>query len=50
MWFVERQDLIECGLARFIGEGPGVIVEEPMALMSILRHFQKEGLTLDDDI
>lgn len=50
MWFAERQDLVECGLARFMGEGPNVIVEEPMALMSILRYFQKEGLTLDDDI
>lgn len=50
MWYAEWQELVECGIARFVGEGSDVIVEEPIALMSILRHFEKEGLSLDDDI
>jgi hypothetical protein len=50
MWYAERQDLIEFGLARFMGEGPEIIVEEPLALMSVLRYFEKEGLTPDDFI
>lgn len=50
MWYAERQDLVEFGLARFMGEGPDVIVEEPLALMSILRYFEKEGCTPDDFI
>ncbi|KAF8238002.1 hypothetical protein L208DRAFT_416279 [Tricholoma matsutake] len=47
MWYAERQDLIKFGLARFMGEGPDIIVEEPLALMSVLRYFETEGLTPD---
>jgi hypothetical protein len=50
MWYAERQDLIDFGLARFMGEGSDIIVEEPLALMSVLRYFEKEGRTLDDFI
>jgi hypothetical protein len=38
-------------LARFIGDGQDhIIVEEPIALMSILRYFEKEGYTFDNDV
>jgi hypothetical protein len=41
---------VEYGIARFIGQGDKVIVEEPMALVSIVRHFASQGLTLEQDI
>ena len=60
MWYTDRQDLVEYGFARFMNEGPAptselattppVIVEEPMALMGILRYFETESFTLDKDI
>ena len=50
MWYAERQDIVEFGLARFIDEGPDIIIEEPLALMSISRYFDKEGYTPDNFI
>ena len=52
MWYPERQELVELGLARFKGESPDleIIVEEPLALMGILRYFEKHGLTHDNFI
>jgi hypothetical protein len=51
MWYSERRELVEHGFARFISEGSDdAIVEEPIALMSILRHFEKEGYTIDNDV
>ena len=39
MWCKDRQDLVEYGVARFMGE---VIVEEPMALVGILRIVRQK--------
>ncbi|KAM6496474.1 hypothetical protein JOM56_009180 [Amanita muscaria] len=50
MWYNEMQDLVEYGVARFKGQGDEVIVEEPMALVGIVRYFEKEGFTIDGDI
>jgi hypothetical protein len=50
MWYKDRQDLVEYGIARFMGEGQEVIVEELMALVGILRYFEAEGFTIDRDI
>jgi hypothetical protein len=33
-----------------MGEGSDIIVEEPLALMSVLHYFEKEGRTPDDFI
>jgi hypothetical protein len=50
MWYKDRPHLVEYGLARFIGKGDEVIVEEPMALVSVVRHFETKGFTLGHDI
>lgn len=48
MWFLERESLVEYGLARFIGNE--VTVEEPLALVSIVRYFESRHLTLSGNI
>jgi len=48
MWFSEREKLVEYGLARFIGDN--VAVEEPLALVSIVRYFESRHLTLSGNI
>jgi hypothetical protein len=53
-WSAERASLVECGIARFLGDpliasGPEslrVAVEEPLALVSIMRYFERNGRTL----
>lgn len=35
MWYKESQELVEYGIARFMGDGEEVIIEEPMALVGI---------------
>jgi hypothetical protein len=41
---------VEYGFSGFESEGLEVIVDEPMALMSIMRYFEKEGFTFDNDL
>ena len=43
MWYKDRQDLVEYGVSRFMGEGEEAIVEEPLALVGILRYFEAKG-------
>src|SRR5687768_4285424 len=50
MWYQDRQDLVEYGIARFMGDGQEVSVEDPMALVRIVRFLEAEGLTIDGDI
>jgi hypothetical protein len=50
LWYKESQKLIEYGIARFMGDRNSVIIEEPMALVGMLRYFEAEGLTIDADI
>jgi hypothetical protein len=40
MWYDDRRDLVEHGIARFMGEGPEVTVKEPIALMRASRLDQ----------
>lgn len=47
IWYKEGKVLVESGLARFIGEGDKVVVEEPMALVSIGCHFETQGFVLE---
>ncbi|KIL64829.1 hypothetical protein M378DRAFT_1040593 [Amanita muscaria Koide BX008] len=49
-WYTNKQDLVEYGVARFVGQEEEVIVEEPMALVGILRYFEEEGVMIDGDI
>jgi len=50
MWWSEQESLVEYGVARFSrkGEGAGskVTIEEPLALISIMRHFESKSRTL----
>lgn len=48
IWYNDRQELVEYGIARFMGKGK-VTVEEPMALVGIMRFFEEEGLTNEAD-
>ena len=50
MWYKDRQNLIEYSVARFMGEGEEVIIEEPMALVGIVWFLEAEGLTINDNI
>jgi hypothetical protein len=50
MWHAEWQDLFKFSLACFMDEGPDIIVEELLALMSVLHYFEKEGCTPNDFI
>lgn len=50
LWHADHKALVEHGIARFMGEGEEVIVEEPMALMSIMHYFETHDLTLEYDI
>jgi hypothetical protein len=43
LWFRDRSELVEYGIARFINEGKDVTVQEPMALVGIARHFSAHG-------
>jgi hypothetical protein len=49
LWYRDHEDLVEYGIARLIGEGE-VIVEEPMALMSIVRYFETQDLSLEYEL
>ncbi|KAM6492769.1 hypothetical protein JOM56_012493 [Amanita muscaria] len=49
-WYTNKQDLVEYGVARFVGQEEEFIVEEPMALVGILRYFEEEGVMIDGDI
>jgi hypothetical protein len=42
----EWQQLVECGLVHFIDNKEGAIIREPLALVSIVRHFEERGFTL----
>ena len=48
----ELQPLVRFGIARFVGDGPSakVTVEEPLALVSIMRHFESNFYTLEDSV
>jgi hypothetical protein len=48
MWYLKHESLVEYGLARFIGSN--VAVEEPLALVSIVRYFESQHLTLSGNI
>jgi len=51
MWRSEQESLVEYGVARFAREGEGealkVMIEEPLALISIVRHFESKCRTLE---
>ena len=38
------ETVVECGLARFIGDK--ATIEEPLALLSIVRYFERKNITL----
>jgi hypothetical protein len=48
--FAELRYLVECGVARFMDGGSDITIEEPIALMSILRHFENKGVSLEGNI
>lgn len=48
MWWYEHLQLIEYGLARF--KGKRVTIEEPLALVSIMRFFGSRNTTLEGNI
>jgi hypothetical protein len=50
MWDKGFRDLVEYGIARFVGTGDEVNVGEPMSLVSIVRHLETRNLTLEEDI
>src|ERR1700722_4863483 len=42
----ERKQLVEYGLAHFIDDKNSAVVREPLALVSIARHFEQRGFTM----
>jgi hypothetical protein len=56
MWYYERQSLVEYGIARFVGNTPTsddetpVQVDEPLALVALVRYFESRHLTLERHI
>jgi len=48
MWWYEHLQLIEYGVARF--NGKRVTIEEPLALVSIMRFFSNRNTTIEDNI
>ncbi|KAH9964718.1 hypothetical protein BGW80DRAFT_1347450 [Lactifluus volemus] len=51
MWYNNHKELVEHGLARFIDRGMEKLdVTEPIALMSALRHFETQGVTLEGHV
>jgi hypothetical protein len=49
MWMAKWETIVEYGLGRFIAEKT-VVVDEPLALVSILRYFENNDLTLSRKI
>jgi hypothetical protein len=49
MWQLKWETLVEYGLARFI-QMDKAIVDEPLALISIVRYFERKDLTLSSNI
>lgn len=49
MWYQEWQSLVEYGPARFIKDDQ-VAVEEPLALVSIMRYFESQDCTFGGNI
>jgi hypothetical protein len=47
-----QEPLVEYGIARFVltSSRPRVTVEEPLALASIIRYFESNSHTLDDNV
>jgi len=51
IWTSRRETLVEYGLGRFIRKkAVEVAIEEPLALVSIVRYFEKQHLSLDRNI
>jgi len=52
MWWSEQESLVEYGVARFVHEGEKsrVAVEEPLALISIMRYFERNSRTLEGHV
>ena len=53
MWWNEQQPLVEYGLARFVHVGNDktkVTIEEPLALISVMRFFESNSRSLGSHI
>ena len=53
MWWDEQQPLVEYGLARFVHAGnekAKVTIEEPLALISVMRYFESNSRSIGSHI
>ena len=49
MWWKQREALVEFGIARFVTDQK-ITVEEPLALISIMRHFESKFYSLEASV
>jgi hypothetical protein len=51
-WLTGHENLVEYGVARFtrVGEKTGITIEEPVALMNIIRRFESVGYSLTNHV
>ena len=49
-WFFEHEALVEYGIARFVNEEHVVKIEEPLALVGILRYFDSISCTIGQNM
>jgi len=52
MWWTDQEPLVEYGIARFVREGERwkITIEEPLALISIMRYFESNSHTLESHV
>jgi len=56
VWMLDKAPLVEYGIARFVGEPPSnqesaeLSVKEPLVLISIMHHFERNGHPLEKSV